>query len=91
MTSKITVVTVGHVEFQLSPFEDVATLKLAVGQAAGSGAGLVSFRAVGNRDVCALVIPGVPVIIEERELESAADRDPDTGEDPGGAVDYDWP
>jgi hypothetical protein len=78
MRSSATVLMIGRLEYALSPFEDVAELKRALVAAVRDGCGLVNFRANGDVEVFALIMPGITVVIEEREVEvpDASDEPP---------------
>ena len=90
LRSTVTVLMVGHLEYTLSPFEDVAALTGALLQAATAGAGLVNFRANGDVEVFVLIMPGVTVVLEERELTTSRDADEERAEtEPEEITDFD--
>ncbi|MCM6762811.1 hypothetical protein NB037_10325 [Rathayibacter sp. ZW T2_19] len=82
-----TTVTIDGKTYGLSQGADVTGLKASTTEASRAGGGMVDFVVVGNRQVSALVSPGVPVIFEDVEVP---DDDRDTGDvqEPWDDIDY---
>jgi hypothetical protein len=60
-------------QYALAPSEDVAAIKAAAVEAAQAGAGLIEFSTLAESTVSVLVTPGIPVILEEREIPDETD------------------
>jgi len=82
-----TTVTIDGKTYGLSQGADVAGLKQSTTEASRAGGGMVEFVVVGNRQVSALVSPGVPVIFEDHDVP---DDDRDTGDvqEPWDDIEY---
>jgi hypothetical protein len=81
-----TVLIIGRLEYVLSPFEDVEALKRTLLDAARAGSDLVNFRANGDVEVHVLVMPGVTVVLEERDVETDHSLDPAPGDHDAGPI-----
>ena len=88
-----TSLTVGGHQYHLHPEQDVGAIKQAAVDAANSGAGMVTFDAVGDLEVSVLVSGATSVVFESREIELNDEAEPDRGCGPDylSFLDYDGP